>query len=273
MGKGRRLDVCLLENGLSESIEKAKKIIIAGWVKVNGETVHTPSKIISCTERIVVERPSGIFVSRGGEKLQHALDHFGISVKERVVADLGSSTGGFTDCLLKNGVCKVYAIDVGYGQLDYRLRNDDKVVVLERTNVRNIEKKHFNDIIDFVTADLSFISIIKVFSSIRDNISPDDGIILIKPQFEAKSYEHNNGVVRDKEDHSKILKRVLTSLFDKGAVFRGLTYSPIKGPAGNIEFLFYFSIGLYDQFEEYNNDIELIIDCVVEESHRILNNS
>ena len=273
MRKGIRLDACLLKNGLSESIENAKRVIIAGWVKVNGETVRSPSIIISCTEKIIVERPCGIFVSRGGDKLQHALNHFDISVKGKVAVDLGSSTGGFTDCLLKNGACKVYAVDVGYGQLDYRLRKDTRVVVREKINVRNIENESFDEKIDFVTADLSFISITKVFGGIREKFSPVEGIILIKPQFEANPEEHKKGVVRKKEDHSRILKRVLASLLDDGASFGGITYSPIKGPAGNIEFLFYFDLGRIDLPAEYNNKIEIIIDSVVEESHRVLNKS
>ena len=153
-----RLDKFLADKKFSDSREKAKREILSGWVKVNGETIRDASCMIEGSETIVVERPGGLFVSRGGEKLARALSYFEIPVKGFVCADLGSSTGGFTDCLLKNSAAKVYSIDVGYGQLDYALRKDPRVVVMERTNARSIEKSVFSEKIDFITADLSFIS-------------------------------------------------------------------------------------------------------------------
>jgi len=194
-----RLDRFLAEKNFSDSREKAKREILSGWVKVNGETIRDASYIVEGNASIVVERPGGLFVSRGGEKLARALSFFEIPVKGFVCADLGSSTGGFTDCLLKNSAAKVYSIDVGYGQLDYALRKDPRVVVMERTNARSIEKSVFSEKIDFITADLSFISFTKVSETIIRVFESVDGIALIKPQFEAEKSEHKKGVVTKEE--------------------------------------------------------------------------
>ena len=148
-----------------------------------------------------MERPGGLYVSRGGQKLKLAIDRFGISLAGRTAADLGASTGGFTDCMLKEGAAKVYAVDVGYGQLDYALRKDPRVTVMEKTNVRALTRAHFPDAVDFFTADLSFISIVKAFDAVRDAFSPAEGVILIKPQFEAGPGDHKKGVVRKPEAH------------------------------------------------------------------------
>lgn len=203
-----RLDIFLAEQGLSRSREKAKKEIISGWVKVNGETLRDPSKKISGTETVVVERPGGEFVSRGGDKLRHALGEFKIDLTGLVALDLGASTGGFTDCMLKSGAVKVYAVDVGYNQLDYSLRIDPRVVVMEKTHARDINRDMFHDRIDFFTADLSFISILKVLPAVYDTFDNIKGVILVKPQFEAESSQHKKGVVRDPDDHIQILLKV-----------------------------------------------------------------
>ncbi|MFH0976438.1 MAG: TlyA family RNA methyltransferase [Spirochaetota bacterium] len=268
-----RLDNYLFKNGFSETPEKAKKEIIAGWVKVNGETVRSPDRIITGMENITVGRPKGKFASRGGEKLEHALAYFNIKVKDKIAADIGSSTGGFTDCLLKNGAAKVYCIDVGYGLLAHKLRIDPRVVVKERTNVKDLSAGDFPDTIDFITIDLSFISVTKVFNILKTIFSSVSGIILLKPQFEAEDTEHDKGVVKNKEYHLKILKRVIDSLIKFGMIFKGLHFSPIKGPAGNIEFLLYFCLeknseknALNDQINIINN-IDLIIENVVNEAH------
>ena len=236
-----RLDKFLADKKFSDSREKAKREILSGWVKVNGETIRDASCMIEGSETIVVERPGGLFVSRGGEKLARALSYFEIPVKGFICADLGSSTGGFTDCLLKNGAVKVYSIDVGYGQLDYALRIDPRVVVLERTNARTIERNIFNEKIDFITADLSFISFTKVSETILRVFESADGVALIKPQFEADKSEHKKGVVTKAENHLAILSRTIDALMRQGLGIKGLTHSPIKGPKGNIEFLLYFS--------------------------------
>ncbi len=271
--KKTRLDLYLSGNGMSRSREKARKEILAGWVRVNGETVHDPSKGVTGEETITVERPGGEFVSRGGEKLAHALEVFGITVTGRVVADLGASTGGFTHCMLVNGARKVYAIDVGYGQFDFTLRSDPRVVVRERTNVRHLTAADFDEKPDFVTADLSFISILKVFPVIRDIFSPADGVILVKPQFEAGPGEHKKGVVRKPDVHRSILERVISALVADGLIFRGLAPSPITGPAGNIEFLLYFSVGKGEDKEEIRHDLGAIVEKVVNEAHEIHNGS
>lgn len=241
--KKTRLDLYLSQSGLSQTREKAKREIMAGWVKVDGETVTDPARPVAGSERITVSRPGGLYVSRGGQKLKSALDRFGISLAGRTAADLGASTGGFTDCMLKEGAAKVYAVDVGYGQLDYSLRTDGRVVVMEKTNARGIVKEDFPDRVDFVAADLSFISIVKVFDAIRDAFAPVEGVLLVKPQFEAGPGEQKKGVVRDREAHRAILARVIAALEEKGMVMKGLAHSPIKGPKGNIEFLLHFECG------------------------------
>ena len=168
MGKKKvRIDSHLAVNGLSRSREKAKKEILAGWVKVNGETVRDPSRLIQGDEDIAVARPGGEFVSRGGEKLSLALEVFNISLRDKTAVDLGASTGGFTDCMLKNGARKVYAVDVGYGQLDYSLRVDKRVVVMERTHVNTLKRDDFTEKIEFFAGDLSFISILKVSGTVQ----------------------------------------------------------------------------------------------------------
>ncbi|MCL2155483.1 MAG: TlyA family RNA methyltransferase [Leptospirales bacterium] len=233
-----RLDIFLTEHGFSQSREKAKKEIISGWVKVNGETLCDPSKKITGTEEIVIERPKGIFVSRGGDKLIHAIKEFNIDLTGQVTLDLGASTGGFTDCMLKMGASKVYAVDVGYNQIDYTLRINPQVVVIEKTNAKDIKKETFTEKIDIFTADLSFISILKVLPHIYDIFEDIIGIILIKPQFEAEAFQHTKGVVKNMEHHKEILKVVASGVLKIGYFIDKITYSPIKGPAGNIEFFF-----------------------------------
>jgi 23S rRNA (cytidine1920-2'-O)/16S rRNA (cytidine1409-2'-O)-methyltransferase len=264
-----RLDRYLWEKGLSESRDKAKREIIAGWVKVNGETVREADRSISGEEIVQVGRPGGKFASRGGEKLEHALKYFNISVKDKIAADMGASTGGFTDCLLKNGAGKVYAIDVGYGLLAHNLRTDPRVVIKERTNVRKLTKNDFNDKIEFITVDLSFISIIKIFEILKKIFTSASGIILIKPQFEARPDEHEKGVVKEKYLHINILKRVIGSLIKSGIAFKGLHFSPIKGPAGNIEFLLYCDNILNHGIDSINT-MDTIIENVVNEAHEKL---
>jgi 23S rRNA (cytidine1920-2'-O)/16S rRNA (cytidine1409-2'-O)-methyltransferase len=266
--KKRRLDIFLSESGKSQSREKAKREIIAGWVRVDGETVTDPAKPVAGTEKVTVERPGGIYVSRGGQKLKAAIDTFGIFLAGRVAVDLGASTGGFTDCMLREGAAKVYAVDVGYGQLDYTLRTDPRVIVMEKTNARNIKKEDFAGTVDFVAADLSFISIVKVFGAIRDLFSPVEGVILVKPQFEAGPGHHKKGVVRDRVAHGEILTRVISSLSEMGMVMTGLVHSPVKGPKGNIEFLLHFSCGRGPAAGGYGVEQEAIIKNAVEAAHR-----
>lgn len=270
--KKTRLDIHLARSGLSLSREKAKREIVAGWVRVDGETVTDPARSISGAETITVERPGGLYVSRGGQKLKFALDRFGISLVGKTAVDLGASTGGFTDCMLREGAVKVYAVDVGYGQLDYSLRKDPRVVVMEKTNARSLGRDMFPDRIDFVAADLSFISIVKVFDTVRDIFAPVEGVILVKPQFEAGPGDHKKGVVRNRDVHGGILRRVIAALADKGMAMKGLTHSPIRGPKGNIEFLLYFSCGTAEAAPA-SAEREAAVDEVVAGAHEYFGGS
>ncbi len=269
MNKNRiRLDLYLSKKGLSSSRENAKREIISGWVKVNGETVREASRLITGSEEIKVSRPGGVYASRGGEKLEKALKEFNIDLFGKTAVDLGASTGGFTDCMLRNGAEKVYAIDVGYGQFAYELRNDKRVVLKERTNVRYLKTEDFDDTIDFVTADLSFISITKVFENMKNLFPDSEGVILIKPQFEAEKGEHKKGVVRKKEIHKEILRRVLSALCNMGMFFKAITFSPVRGPAGNMEFLAYYSIaGNNCQTDLSSEVIAAEINKTVDDAH------
>ena len=237
-----RLDKYLFDEGLSDSREKAKNEILAGYVKLNGETVRDPSYIIKDEIDITINRPENIFVSRGGEKINKALKYFSINVEGLVCADLGASTGGFTDCLLQRGAKKVYAIDVGYGQLDYRLRTDKRVIVMERTNARTISPELFDEAINFFVSDLSFISFTKIFPAIKSVATSAEGVFLLKPQFESEGFELKKGVVRSDDDRLAIIRKTLNELVSMGMMIKGFTYSPIKGPKGNIEYLVYYSM-------------------------------
>ena len=267
-----RLDSYLAEKGISASREKARSEIVSGWVKLNGETVRDPAKRITGKETVTVERPGGLYVSRGGEKLARALDYFGIELKGVTALDLGASTGGFTDCMLKRGAVKVYALDVGYNQLDYSLRKDARVVVMEKTHARDIHPGMFEGGIGFFTADLSFISILKVLPAVSETFSSINGVVLVKPQFEADPSQHKKGVVRDPAHHAEILGRVIDGIISAGFAVMGLTFSPVKGPAGNIEFLVYLQ-----KYLSGNGPLSLNISSddikkVVDEAHRSLNN-
>jgi len=266
-----RLDQFCARKGLSASREKARREIIAGWVQVGGETVRDPSKRIPENAVVTVKRPGGLFVSRGGEKLERALEVFTIDVDGVTVADLGASTGGFTDCLLKRGAKKVYAVDVGYGQLDYSLQRDERVVVMDRTNARQLEREMFSDKVDFVTGDMSFVSILKVIETMEKVFAPFHGVFLVKPQFEAGPGEHKKGVVRKKEVHEAILNRVLTGFIEAGMDLLNLTWSPVKGPAGNIEFLLHGSY-MRDLSGDsiLRENIEPLVHRIVEEAHENL---
>ncbi|MBP9023267.1 MAG: TlyA family RNA methyltransferase [Spirochaetes bacterium] len=262
-----RLDKYMFDEGLSESREKAKNEIVAGYVKLNGETVRDPLFVLKDKIDITVIRPENNFVSRGGEKINKALKYFSIDVNESVCADLGVSTGGFTDCLLQRGAKKVYAVDVAYGQLDYRLRMDKRVVVMERTNARNISPELFDETIDFFVSDLSFISFTKIFPAVK-LVSPSaHGVFLLKPQFESEGFELRKGVVRNDDDRLAIIRKTLNELCSMGMLVKGFTYSPIKGPKGNIEYLVHYSMHNPDKkfddemiLKAYNESLSLN-DC------------
>jgi 23S rRNA (cytidine1920-2'-O)/16S rRNA (cytidine1409-2'-O)-methyltransferase len=264
-----RLDLYLVQRSLSPTREKARRDILAGWVTVDGGTVTRPSHLIEGSEQVVVGRPGGVYVSRGGQKLEHALTTFGIDLHGRTCVDLGASTGGFTDCMLRAGAAVVYAVDVGYGQLDFSLRRDARVRVMDRTNVRNLKASDFPEKIDFAAVDLSFISIRRVFDAMRGVFAPFRGVILIKPQFEAGRGQSKKGVVRRKEDHERILVTVLSSLAHSGMSILGLTYSPVKGPKGNIEFLLYFECEEKEATSvAWSPDKEILVKKAVGDAHR-----
>jgi 23S rRNA (cytidine1920-2'-O)/16S rRNA (cytidine1409-2'-O)-methyltransferase len=242
MASKKRIDILIHEQGLASSREKARAMIMAGEVLVNGQMVDKPGTQISTEAKIAV-RHKPRFVSRGGEKLAAALTAFPISVAGHICADVGASTGGFTDCLLQHGATRVYAIDVGYGQLDYRLRQSDRVVIVERTNARYLEQ--LPELVHLVTVDASFISLKLLLPTIQSWLMPKSDVIpLIKPQFEAgRDDVGKGGVVKDPSVHTRVLQEVLSFASDHGFNIKGLITSPLKGPAGNTEFLAWLSQG------------------------------
>ncbi len=256
----KRIDVYLYESGLAPSREKAKAYVFAGDVFVDGKRCDKPSAFI--TEEQVVELKAGDdFVSRGGKKLQKALDSFGIDLSGKVAIDVGASTGGFTDCMLKAGAVFVYSVDVGYGQLAWKLRNDERVCVMERTNARHLEKGMFDKNINFASIDVSFISLRLILPALQRVMSPPYTIAaLIKPQFEAgRESVGKKGVVRDKKTHIKVLNSILDFAYDSGFIVCGLDYSPIKGPEGNIEYLICLS--------DSGQSVSISAEAVVEAAH------
>lgn len=243
-----RLDKILFDLGYFETKSKAQAAIIAGNVKINGQRITKAGFQLEYTDGIEIEVSSMPYVSRGGYKLAKALEVFDVSVKDRVCLDAGASTGGFTDCMLQNGAKKVYSVDVGYGQIAWKIRTDERVKVIERINI----KKCFDyDIYspederpDFCAADLSFISLTKVLENILTLMKPEniDIVTLIKPQFEAgKDEVGKNGVVRDKEIHIRVVNEIIEFAESVGLYALNFTTSPIKGPAGNTEYLVHFS--------------------------------
>lgn len=236
------MDVLVVERGLVESRERGKRLIMAGQVLVDGRVVDKPGMQVAVGGDIRL-RAKLPYVSRGGLKLEAALDSFAVQVAGAVAADVGASTGGFTDCLLQRGARKVYAIDVGYGQLAWRLRQDPRVVVMERINVRYLER--LPEPVDLAAVDVSFISLELVLPIVTGWLEPAGDIIaLIKPQFEAGRAEvGRGGVVKDSEVHRAVLGKILGWVLDHGLAVRGLMASPLKGPAGNVEFLAHLSKG------------------------------
>lgn len=242
--KKERLDLLLCNKGLAESRTKAQAIIMEGLVFVAGQRVDKPGTAVDPESEIEVRGKLCPYVSRGGLKLEKALKFFGVEPLGYVCSDSGASTGGFTDCLLQQGAKKVFAIDVGYGQLDWKIRNDDRVVVMERTNIRNVTPEQLGEPLDLSVVDVSFISLKLVLPVIQRLLKPTGQVLcLIKPQFEAgKDKVGKKGVVRDKETHLEVLEGFLTLAGELGFTVLNLTYSPVRGPEGNIEFLGHLSI-------------------------------
>lgn len=239
-----RLDVLLVERGLAGSRERAKRIIMAGQVLVDGQKVDKAGMTVKAEAEIRLLGGDLPYVSRGGLKLAKAVQAFGLTLSGKIAADIGASTGGFTDCMLQNGAQKVYAIDVGYGQLAWKLRTDERVVNMERTNIRNVTPDMIPDLLDFASIDVAFISLEKVLPAARELLKPEGEIAaLIKPQFEAgREHVGKKGVVRDPAIHLAVIRRVLSFSREHGFSVRGLTFSPVKGPEGNIEYLAWLSM-------------------------------
>ncbi len=257
----QRLDVYLAENGLAKSRSEAQAIIMAGNVYIDNVKAAKAGEQVSGSESIEVRGQSRKYVSRGGLKLEKAMKVFPLSPSGRVCMDIGASTGGFTDCMLQNGATRVYAVDVGYGQLAWSLRCDERVVNMERTNIRYVEESALAEKIEFFSVDVSFISLSLVLP-VAWKLSTDDvcGVCLIKPQFEAgRDKVGKKGVVRDKAVHIEVIEKVTGLAKDIGFKVLGLDFSPIKGPEGNIEYLMYIS--------KTGENAEINIENLVDKSH------
>ncbi len=237
--KRERLDILLTKRGLSESREKAKRNIMAGLVYVDGEREDKPGAGFPEDVRIELRGNAMSYVSRGGLKLEKAIRVFSVDPAGRVCADVGASTGGFTDCMLQNGAAKVYAIDVGRGQLDWRLRKDERVVCMERTNIRYVRPEDLPSPPSLITVDVSFISLSLVLPVLKELLAPGGQLLcLIKPQFEAgREQVGRKGVVRESSVQREVIERIVRLSLSLGFFLEGLDYSPIKGPEGNIEYL------------------------------------
>lgn len=244
MTEKKRLDLLLVEKGFFPSREQARAAIMAGDVSISGVLVDKPGQKVPADPDVTV-RAKLRYVSRGGLKLEKALEVFAIELQGRVMLDIGASTGGFTDCALQNGARIVYAVDVGYGQIAWSLRNDPRVCVLERTNIRYLEKAVFKSgVPDFITIDVSFISLCLVLPRVDFLLDQYEGIALVKPQFEAgREKVGKKGVVKDPSVHRDVLKKVIDCLSALSCSVLGLDYSPVKGPEGNIEYLLHFQKG------------------------------
>lgn len=246
------------------SREKAKASVMAGLVYVDGQRVDKPGTSVDTDAEITVKEALCPYVSRGGLKLEKALELYDFSLENATAVDIGASTGGFTDCMLQNGAKKVFAIDVGYGQLDWKLRNDPRVVNMEKTNVRYLDTDTVDSDVDFISIDVSFISL-KLIFPVAAKLLADDGslVCLVKPQFEAgRSQVGKKGIVRDASVHKEVIENVIGYGRDNGLYSHGLTYSPVTGTKGNIEYLLYM--------KKTPADTEPDIDGTVEDSHRKL---
>lgn len=245
----KRLDVLVTEKGITTSREKAKALIMAGQIFVDNVREDKAGSMFEETCEIVLHGEKLRYVSRGGLKLEKAMASFPIKLEGFVCMDIGSSTGGFTDCMLQNGATKVFAVDVGYGQLDYKLRVDERVVCMEKTNIRYVTPEDIGESLDFASCDVSFISLEKVLPA-AINLLKDDAemVCLIKPQFEAGREEvGKKGVVRDPKIHQKVIENVIEKSHEIGFSAIGLTYSPVKGPEGNIEYLVHLKKGTHEE--------------------------
>lgn len=263
----KRIDILLFEKGLAPSREKAKTMIMAGNVYVNNQKYDKPGDTVDEDAQIEVRGSTLKYVSRGGLKLEKAMQLFPIVLDEKICMDVGASTGGFTDCMLQNGASRVYSIDVGYGQLAWQLRQDPRVVNLERTNARYLTREQVPEEIDFFSVDVSFISLKIILPAVRPLLK-DGGqaVCLIKPQFEAgRDKVGKKGVVRDKKVHEEVVQMICEFVLENGYSVLGLTFSPVKGPEGNIEYLVFLQ-----KSDSPVNTAECTPQTVVEASHAAL---
>ncbi|MDD3394093.1 MAG: TlyA family RNA methyltransferase [Clostridia bacterium] len=269
MADKERLDVLLTEKNLASSRELAKAYIMAGNVYVDGMKENKAGTKVSVTANIEVKAPQMKYVSRGGYKLEKAIAAFGISLEGKICLDIGASTGGFTDCMLQNGAIKVYAIDVGYGQFAWKLRTDERVVCLEKTNVRYITHEQVPDEGDFASIDVSFISLTKVLPAVLGVMKEDGQLVcLIKPQFEAgREKVGKKGVVKDIAVHQEVIEKIAAFALEQGLGILGLSFSPIKGPEGNIEYLIYLDKKQQGMSRE---EVYFLVEEVVGKSHETL---
>ena len=257
----KRLDILVFEKGFAESREKAKAIIMSGIVYVNNQKADKPGVSYDENLPLEVRGETQKYVSRGGYKLEKAMNSFPITLKDKITMDIGASTGGFTDCMLQNGAKKVYSIDVGYGQLAWKLRSDERVVNLERTNFRYVTHEQIPEDIDFASVDVSFISL-KIILPVMYELLKNNGeaVCLIKPQFEAgREKVGKKGVVRDVNVHTEVIENIVSFASSQKFKVSGLSYSPVKGPEGNIEYLIYLKksseITPCDEYIEYAKEL------------------
>ncbi|MCI7085457.1 MAG: TlyA family RNA methyltransferase [bacterium] len=263
----KRLDVLLVEKNLAPSREKAKAVIMAGLVYADNQKADKCGTTYDENVKLEVRGPALKYVSRGGLKLEKAMKSFSLDLKDKITMDIGASTGGFTDCMLQNGAKKVYSVDVGYGQLAWKLRCDPRVVNLERTNMRKVTREQIPDVIDFFSIDVSFISIKLLLPVARELLSDSArAVCLIKPQFEAgRENVGKKGVVRDKNVHISVVKDIYDFCLNNGYSVLGLDYSPIKGPEGNIEYLIYIK-----KSDSPVSETDVSVEELVENSHKQL---
>lgn len=266
----KRLDTLIFELGFAQSREKAKALIMAGQVYADNQKADKPGTMYGTAVKIEVRGNTMPYVSRGGLKLEKAMKVFGLSLQDKIAMDIGASTGGFTDCMLQNGAKRVYSVDVGYGQLAWKLRTDARVVNLERTNIRYITREQVPEDVDFISIDVSFISLCLVLPVARTLMRANaQAVCLIKPQFEAgREKVGKKGVVRDCKVHAEVIEKICSFSLNHGFSILGLDFSPVKGPEGNIEYLIYLQ-----KEEDAVAKAEFSIQELVENSHKQLNSN
>ena len=262
-----RLDVLLVKRNLAESREKAKAVIMAGNVYVEGQREDKAGTTFPDNVSIEVRGHTLPYVSRGGLKLEKAMKVFDVTVKDKICTDVGSSTGGFTDCMLQNGAVKVYAIDVGHGQLAWKLRQDTRVVCMEKTNIRYVTPEDIGEPVDFSSIDVSFISLTKVLEPIRNYLTPEGEVVaLIKPQFEAgREKVGKKGVVREQSTHREVIENVTSYAQSIGFEIRNIDFSPIKGPEGNIEYLLHLKKCTQTKPKPFPGELTKVVDLAFNE--------